>query len=162
METTSSVITSAPCPVPEPMLTPSCQVHPASSIHTRAERITQSHLVSVPSCDREKCPERPPTSQSFPQPCLRRQVCSTESSGELCSEQQYSSSPSSSPSAQATENFERDGCQGRGGTQTNSRGEGKQGKNKTVPFPKKKKSDRYASYFYMIMISYHIISHNML
>lgn len=133
----SNVIAAPPCPVPEPVLTR--QVHPSSSIQPRTEHITQSHLDSVSSCEREKVPEQPQTAQSFPQPSLGKQVYST---------------PSSSPSPQPAESLEGDGYQGREGKQTNSTGESKQGKNNTVPFPQKKKSYRYTSDFYMITISY--------
>ncbi|MCI4386044.1 hypothetical protein PGIGA_G00057640 [Pangasianodon gigas] len=140
MEATGSVSTPASCPVPEPMPSSSTQVHPASSIHTKVESITQSHLVSVPPCDSEKGTKQPQTAHSFPQPCLRGQVCSSESSGELCSKKQYSSSPSPQPA----EISDRDGCQGRGGMQSSGRVDGERGKeNKSVPFTRKKKLDRH-------------------
>ncbi|XP_053503816.1 proline and serine-rich protein 3 isoform X2 [Ictalurus furcatus] len=141
IEATGSVSTPTSCPVPEPVPSSAIQVHPASSINTKVESITQSHLISVPPCDREKGPKQPQTAHSFPQPCLRGQICSSESSHELCSKQQYSSSPS--PSPQPAESSETDGCQGRGGMQTNSRVEGERGKKNSVPFTRKKKSDRY-------------------
>ncbi|XP_034166619.2 proline and serine-rich protein 3 isoform X2 [Pangasianodon hypophthalmus] len=142
VEATGSVSTPASCPVPEPMPSSSTQVHPASRIHTKVESITQSHLVSVPPCEREKGTKQPQTAHSFPQPCLRGQVCSSESSGELCSEKQYSSSPS--PSPQPAEISEGDGSQGRGGMQSSGRLDGERGKeNKSVPFTRKKKLDRH-------------------
>ncbi|MCJ8740272.1 hypothetical protein PDJAM_G00057050 [Pangasius djambal] len=137
---TGSVSTPASCPVPEPMPSSSTQVHPASSIHTKVESITQSHLVSVPPCDREKGTKQPQPAHSFPQPCLREQVCSSESSGELCSKKQYSSSPS----PQAAEISEGDGCQGRGGMQSSGRVDRERSKEKkSVPFTRKKKLDRH-------------------
>lgn len=145
MEATGNVSTPTSCPVPEPVPSSSTQVHPASSIHTKAETITQSHLVSVPLCDREKGPQQPRITHSFTQPCLRGQICSSESSGELCSKQQNSSSPSPSPSPLPAESSEGNGCQGRGSMQTNGRVEGERGMKKSVPFTRKKKSDRYTS-----------------
>lgn len=150
MEATGSVSTPTSCPVPEPVPSSAIQVHPASSINTKVESITQSHLVSVPPCDREKGPKQPQTAHSFPQPCLRGQICSSESSQELCSKQQYSSSPS--PSPQPAESSETDGCQGRGGMQTNSRVEGERGKKNSVPFTRKKKSDRFVCLFVFVFL----------
>lgn len=157
MEVTGSVSTPATCPVPEPVPSSSMQVHPASSVHTKAASITQSHLVSVPPYDTEKGPKLPQAPPSFPQPCLRGQVYSSESSGELCSKQQYSSSPSPSPSASPAESSEREGCQGREGIQTSGRVEGEKGKKKSVPFPQRKKSDRYTSCLFVWLVFFFCI-----
>ncbi|KAK2831605.1 hypothetical protein Q7C36_016691 [Tachysurus vachellii] len=138
MMVTGRVSTPASCLVSEPVLPFSSQVHPASCINTKAESIPQSHMVSVPHCDGEMGPKQPQTAHYFTQPCLRGQVCSSESSGELYSKPQYSSSPS--PFPQPVENPEEAGCQGRASTQTSGRVEGKK---KTVSCTRKKKSDRY-------------------
>ncbi|KAK3531234.1 hypothetical protein QTP70_015234 [Hemibagrus guttatus] len=133
---TGGVSIPASCPVPEPVPSSSSQVHPASCINTKAESISQSQTVSVPPYDREMGPKQ--TAHYIPQPCLRGQVWSSESSGELCTKPQYSSSPSPSP-----QHAESSGCQGRTGMQSSSRVEGGRGKKKSVMCPQKKKSDRY-------------------
>ncbi|KAG7321697.1 hypothetical protein KOW79_014555 [Hemibagrus wyckioides] len=153
MMVTDGVSTPASCPVPEPVPSSSSQVHPASCINTKAESISQSYMVSVPPCNREMGPKQPQTAHYISQPCLRDQVCSSESSEYLCSKPQYSSSPS--PSSQHADSSEGAGCQGRTGMQSNSRVEGERGKKKSVSCTQKKKSDRYVGDGHMVERNQH-------
>ncbi|XP_060800243.1 proline and serine-rich protein 3 [Neoarius graeffei] len=157
VEATGNVSTSTFCPVLEPVPSSSTQVHAGSSIYTRVESITQSRLGSVPPCDREKGFQQPPTAHSFTQPCLGGPVCSSARSGELGSKEQDSSTPFASPSPLPAESSEGDGCQERGRVQANSRVEGERGKKKSVPFTRKKKSDRYVEVRDVVEMNQHTV-----
>ncbi|XP_053362682.1 proline and serine-rich protein 3 [Clarias gariepinus] len=136
VEATGSMSTPGSWPVHDPVTS---QIQPASSIHAMTESITPSHSVSVKLCDREKGTNQPQAAHSFPQLSLRAQACSSEGSQNLCSKQQYSSSPSPSLSPQPAQSSEGDG----GSIKSNSRVERDRGRKKSVPFTQKKKADRH-------------------